>query len=578
MDDVLIPSSTVEGTLPISKIPVIPQPPLNPNFNYNPELQKLLTGKQLLLDDIPILLDEIQAHYQNGYVTYRKGIEYHGKKLVCARCGNKDAKWFSAFPCSRCSETCHYCRQCIMMGRISECTPLIGWRGPVPDTNQNMVPDTNQNMVPNTNQNMVPDTNQNMVPNTNQNMVPNTNQNMVPNTNQNMVPNSNQNMVPDTNQNMVPDTNQNMVPDTNQNMVQNTNLTAKINQWQGELSQGQLLASNHVVDAILHNRDHLVWAVCGAGKTEVLFAGIEAALLAQKRICIATPRTDVVLELTPRLKAAFPTIPVASLYGGSEDRHLYAPLTIATTHQLLRFYHAFDVVILDEVDAFPYTVEESLQHAAIQARKPTSAIIYLTATPNEKWQRECRTGKRAFTTIPARFHRHPLPVPEFRWCGNWQKQLQKGKLPANVLSWIHNRIQANKQALVFFPHIPLMEKALPLLRQFAPTIEAVHAEDPDRKEKVQKMRAKQIPLLLTTTILERGVTFPNIDVAVIGAEDPIFTESALVQISGRAGRSKDHPEGGVTFFHYGKTEEMLKAKKQISAMNREGFKTGMLDE
>ncbi len=131
--------------------------------------------------------------------------------------------------------------------------------------------------------------------------------------------------------------------------------------------------------------------------------------------------------------------------------------------------------------------------------------------------------------------------------------------------------------MIFFPHIPLMEKALPILRQLAPEIEAVHAEDPKRKEKVQKMRAKGISMLLTTTILERGVTFPNIDVAVIGAEDSIFTESALVQIAGRAGRSKDHPDGMVTFFHYGKTEEMLKAKRQILMMNREGFKMGLLD-
>ncbi|MCL6574079.1 MAG: DEAD/DEAH box helicase [Bacillus sp. (in: Bacteria)] len=457
----------------------------------------MLSGKQLLLDDIPFTPSEIQEHYENGYVTYRKGIDYIGKTLICTRCGNKDPKWFSAFPCSRCLESCHYCRQCIMMGRISECTPLIGWNGPMPESKLKMVPDT-------------------------------------------------------------------IIP-------------TKLMAWQGELSQGQLLASSRVVDAIQHNSDHLVWAVCGAGKTEVLFSGIESALLAQKRICIATPRSDVVLELTPRLKSAFPEIVVASLYGGSEDRHLFAPLTIATTHQLLRFYQAFDTIILDEVDAFPYTVEESLQHAAIQARKPTSAMIYLTATPNEKWQRECRTGKRAFTTIPARFHRYPLPVPEFKWCGNWQKKLQNGKIPENIIRWIYQRIQAHKQVLVFFPHIPLMEKALPILRTYAPTIEAVHAEDPDRKEKVQKMRAKEIPLLLTTTILERGVTFPNIDVAVIGAEETIFTESALVQISGRAGRSKDHPEGVVTFFHYGKTEEMLKARKQIVVMNREGVKTGMLD-
>ncbi|MDR7078817.1 competence protein ComFA [Neobacillus niacini] len=487
-DNYLFPQKGSDS-LPISQISTIPQPCINSNFPYNPDLQLLLTGKQLLLDDLPFPLEEIQHHYENGYITYRKGIEYIKNYPVCCRCGNKAENWFASFPCSRCGEVCIYCRKCLMMGRISACTPLIGWNGP---TLEHHLPE-------------------------------------------------------------------------------------RILEWNGQLSQGQQAASNRVVEAVGNMTELLVWAVCGAGKTEVLFAGIEAALAACKRVCIATPRTDVVLELTPRLKAAFPGITVASLYGGSEDRHLYAPLTIATTHQLLRFYHAFDTVILDEVDAFPYTVEESLQYAAVQARKRDSAMIYLTATPNEKWQRECRTGKRAFTTIPARFHRHPLPVPHFTWCGNWQKQLKKDKLPANVIHWVKERLQNRKQALLFFPHIALMEKALPILRTFAPDIEAVHAEDPNRKEKVQKMRNKTIPLLLTTTILERGVTFPNIDVAVVGAEDDIFTESALVQIAGRAGRSKDFPDGVVTFFHYGKTEAMCKARKQIITMNQEGVKRGLID-
>ncbi|MEH7440576.1 DEAD/DEAH box helicase [Neobacillus drentensis] len=485
----ILPDFTNNESLPISQIPTIPHPPLNPLFVYNPDLQKLLSGKQLLLEDLPVHLTDIQTHYQNGYITYRKGIERRVDKFICTRCGNRDQQKFSSFPCSRCGEKCHYCRHCLMMGRISECTPLFGWSGPEPD-----------------------------------------------------------------------------IP-----------LPKNIMAWNGRLSPGQLTASNHVVEAIMQNQEHLIWAVCGAGKTEVLFAGIEAGITALKRICIATPRTDVVLELTPRLKAAFPELTIASLYGGSEDRHLFAPLTIATTHQLLRFYHAFDVIILDEVDAFPYTVEESLQHAAIHSRKPASAMIYLTATPNEKWQKECRTGERNFTTIPARFHRHPLPVPEFVWSGDWQKLLKKGTLSVIVLRWIEKRLHAGKQVLLFFPHISLMEKALNILKQINHEIEAVHAEDPERKSKVQRMRDKQIPLLLTTTILERGVTFPNIDVAVVGAEDPIFTESALVQIAGRAGRSKDHPDGVVTFFHYGKTEEMLKARKQIMSMNREGKKRSLLD-
>ena len=93
-----------------------------------------------------------------------------------------------------------------------------------------------------------------------------------------------------------------------------------------------------------------------------------------------------------------------------------------------------------------------------------------------------------------------------------------------------------------------MEQLLPILKKLDPKIEAVYAEDPQRKEKVQAMREKEIPLLLTTTILERGVTFPNLDVAVFGAEDRIFTESALVQIAGRVGRSAKYPMVTLLFF------------------------------
>jgi competence protein ComFA len=123
-----------------------------------------------------------------------------------------------------------------------------------------------------------------------------------------------------------------------------------------------------------------------------------------------------------------------------------------------------------------------------------------------------------------------------------------------------------------------MEQLLPLLKKLHPKIESVHAEDPQRKEKVQAMRNKEIPILLTTTILERGVTFPNLDVAVLGAEDRIFSESALVQIAGRVGRSSDYPSGDITFFHYGKTEAMVKARRQILHMNKEAREKGLIDD
>ncbi|VEF46905.1 helicase [Bacillus freudenreichii] len=349
-------------------------------------------------------------------------------------------------------------------------------------------------------------------------------------------------------------------------------------EWDGQLSEGQEAAAGAVVSAVQNKDELLVWAVCGAGKTEVLFHGIGESLKLGHRVCIATPRTDVVLELAPRLRKVFPSISVAALYGGSEDRHQFSPITISTTHQLLRFHHAFDTMIVDEVDAFPYTFDESLQWAVEKSAKPEATRIYLTATPSRKWQDECQFGKRNFIKIPARFHRKPLPLPQFMWCGNWQKRLERDQLPPSVLNWADNRLKLGKQALIFLPHIELMKKSLPLFQKLHPAIESVHAEDPSRKEKVQRVRTGETPILLTTTILERGVTFPNIDVAVLGAEDDIFTESALVQIAGRVGRSSEYPAGDITFFHYGRTKAMIQALLHIDGMNKEALKAGLLDE
>lgn len=349
-------------------------------------------------------------------------------------------------------------------------------------------------------------------------------------------------------------------------------------QWSGELSEGQRTASDRVKQAVVQKEECLVWAVCGAGKTEVLFEGIEAALSKGERVCIATPRTDVVLELAPRLKSAFPEVTVAALYGGSEEKEVCAQLVISTTHQLIRYDQAFDVAVIDEVDAFPYSMDASLKFAVGKSRKPQSALIYLTATPSNSMQRNARNRKLPYVTIPARYHRHIIPVPTLKWAGNWKKSFSKNIIPKKLHAWYLQKLHSKTPFLMFFPNIELMNKYLPLFQRDYSEIAAVYAEDPNRKEKVISLRKGERLGLLTTTILERGVTIPNLDVAVIGAEEDIFTESALVQISGRVGRSKNYPKGEIIFFHYGKTTAMIKAIKQIKAMNQMARERGLVDD
>ena len=480
--EALISDHQLHQPQPISEITVPPPLPLNKEFNFSKSLQLLLQGKNLLLHEITFPLPEIHQHYLNGYIIYEAAIIKNKAEYICRRCGNNAQHMFASHECGRCGHICTYCRHCITMGKVAQCTPIILWVGP-PITYE-----------------------------------------------------------------------------------KRTNVL----KWTGELSQGQQVASNEVVRAVNHQTELLVWAVCGAGKTEVLFRGLSSAIEAGKKVLITTPRTDVVLELFPRLKKVFPTITVIALYGNSEDRGKDGQLIISTTHQLIRYREAFDVVVIDEVDAFPYTFDPMLEYVTKQAVKKDSTIIYLSATPNNKMKKQINKGQLQVVKIPKRYHGYPLPVPSIRWMGNWRKSLTRNQVPQVVLLWLKKVFHQNKQVFLFIPSVETLHKLLPIFRVLIEEVEAVHAEDPDRRAKVHAFREGKIKLLLTTTILERGVTVPNVAVAVFGAEDEVFTESALVQIAGRAGRSAEHPNGEVVFFHYGKTKAMVEAIRHIEQMNQIG--------
>lgn len=346
--------------------------------------------------------------------------------------------------------------------------------------------------------------------------------------------------------------------------------------WKGDLTNRQRLAADTITDAVLQNQQELlVWAVCGAGKTEMIFPGIAAALQTEKRVCLATPRADVVRELVPRFRQAFPTITIQGLYGGSEENEGTAQLILATTHQLLRYRHAFDMMVIDEVDAFPFHADASLPFAADRAKCPNGTTIYLTATPRKNQQIQMLRKKLPHIFVPVRFHGHPLPVPLQKICITLKKELARPAMPAVLQKWMHHRKNANRQLLLFVPTIEFAEKLAAKLAsdqggEEEKSVCYVHASDPEREEKVKQFRERKIMILVTTTILERGVTFPSVDVVVLDAGHAVFDEAALVQIAGRAGRSTNDPNGDVLFLHDGKTEAIVTAIKSIQAMNRRG--------
>jgi late competence protein required for DNA uptake (superfamily II DNA/RNA helicase) len=99
-------------------------------------------------------------------------------------------------------------------------------------------------------------------------------------------------------------------------------------------------------------------------------------------------------------------------------------------------------------------------------------------------------------------------------------------------------------------------------------VEATSAQDRDRANKIEQFRNQHIRTLVTTTILERGVTVACADVFIIDADDSMFSAEALVQMAGRAGRSIDDPHGIVWFCAREWTDAQKQACRQIDLMNK----------
>jgi len=344
-------------------------------------------------------------------------------------------------------------------------------------------------------------------------------------------------------------------------------------------------ASDYAVQFVakpwLHKPNLLIWAVTGAGKTEILFHAINHCLLLNRAVLIVSPRKEVVLELTSRLQKVFPQEKIVSLHGESWQKGEISRLVVATTHQALNLYRYFDLVVIDEVDAFPYPNSPMLHQAVAQARLPNGQMIYLTATPPKNLLQQVRQGSAELIKIPCRHHGYPLVVPQVKIDKRIQKQIEDHILPREMRRFIDHLVQKDRQGFLFVPRIEWISPIVEMIDQYMDQrkqVEGVYANDPDRNKKIEAFRERKIRLLVTTTILERGVTMPSIDCFVCQADAGVFDESTLVQIAGRAGRSSHDPNGLVIYFSQSRTRAMVDAIKQIEGMNRIARQKGYIND
>lgn len=339
--------------------------------------------------------------------------------------------------------------------------------------------------------------------------------------------------------------------------------------WEGRLTDYQAKVSQGLVEAVAKQKNSLVHAVTGAGKTEMIYQVVAQVINEGGAVCLASPRIDVCLELHRRLQEDF-SCDISLLHGESEV-YFRSPLVIATTHQLLKFYRAFDLLIVDEVDAFPYVDNPMLYHAVAQSVKEKSTIIFLTATSTDELDKKVSKGESNRLSLPKRFHGNPLIVPQKVWLENFQKYLNQKKLVPKLEQFVKKQRKTGFPLLIFASEIKRGQELAEVLQSYfsSENVGFVASTTENRLDIVEKFRQKEITILVTTTILERGVTFPCVDVFVVEANHRLFSRSALVQIAGRVGRSMDRPTGELLFFHDGTNFAIERAIQEIKAMNQE---------
>lgn len=259
------------------------------------------------------------------------------------------------------------------------------------------------------------------------------------------------------------------------------------------------------------------------------------------------PRKDVCIEIHSRLKEVYPNVLMSLVYGGHTSS-LNGQLIVLTTHQLFRYKQYFDLLILDEADAFPYYKNDFLETFLNDSVK--GAIIYLSATITSYFTKRCKN----IVCVNRRFHNYDLPVPKFI------KYFFFNKI--KVLNETINEVK-NKQLLIFVPTIAIGKKLEKKIK-----IPFIYSSSIDKNKYIVSFKERKIKKLITTSILERGITFFDVQVIVYEADNTLFDEASLTQIAGRVGRKIKAPTGKVFFLASKKTTAIANCIKAIIKKNK----------
>lgn len=320
-----------------------------------------------------------------------------------------------------------------------------------------------------------------------------------------------------------------------------------------QLTHQQIKASMEIVKHLESGFDVLVYAACGAGKTELTMEPLKRALNQGLKVGFAIARRQVVLEIALRMRKAFKSLKVVPVCQGYTD-DTEGDLIVCTMHQLYRYHQAFDLLIMDEVDAFPYKHNDLL--AAVAKNSCKGRILYLSATPDEMMLKEVNEGRLKMVELFQRPHGFPLVLPQI-------KQLP---ITFQLFDLFFLMRKQEKPMLIFVPTIDLAQRYGLFFSCFF-RCASLTSKTVEKDCLIEKLKKRELDFIFTTTILERGITIPYVDIVVLQSDHAVFDEASLIQIIGRVGRSRDCPNGMGRFYCMRKTVAIKRCMRALEKMN-----------
>lgn len=303
------------------------------------------------------------------------------------------------------------------------------------------------------------------------------------------------------------------------------------------LTQKQRELSDKICENILHS-NIFINATCGAGKTEIVFEVVKRFINKNLNVAFISPRIEVTHEIYVRFNLAFNTS--FGIITG-EVKNYNGAMFFMTCNQLINYHNLFDLVIVDEADAFPLASDRVLENGIRNSLVNTGRIIKMSATP-------LKIDKNyIILELFERYHKHPIPIPIFK---NYEKELFLEKISTG--KWI-----------VFFPTIRLLQQMYDEIND--PTIIICHSKITNVSERLSSLSEQFV--IFSTAILERGITLSNINVIVYSAHHENFTYNTLVQISGRVGRVAPYVTGEIILLGEYLTKSICDCIKYITTLN-----------